>query len=101
MEIGVVVGRWLEGETYTRGVVEILNRQRLEPSACDCYRVIQRLNDELGLTGGGSRRQRFADRPHFFSQTATCGKRVTRHDLSHQFSHGILRLVSQDPLRVA
>lgn len=34
---------------YHRGSVEILNRKRLEASACVCYGVIQQLNGELGL----------------------------------------------------
>jgi CRP-like cAMP-binding protein len=34
---------------YTRGTVKILNRRTLEESACECYRVIQQLNDDLGL----------------------------------------------------
>lgn len=34
---------------YSRGAVEILDRKGLEGSACECYRVIQQLNGELGL----------------------------------------------------
>jgi CRP-like cAMP-binding protein len=34
---------------YHRGDVEILNRKRLEASACVCYGVVQQLNGELGL----------------------------------------------------
>jgi CRP-like cAMP-binding protein len=34
---------------YTRGTVKILNRRTLEESACECYRVIEQLNDDLGL----------------------------------------------------
>jgi len=34
---------------YNRGSVKILNRKRLEATACECYRVIQQLNGELGL----------------------------------------------------
>jgi CRP-like cAMP-binding protein len=34
---------------YNRGTVEILNRKRLETSACGCYRVVQQLNGDLGL----------------------------------------------------
>jgi CRP-like cAMP-binding protein len=34
---------------YGRGSVKILNRKHLEISACECYRVIQQLNGELGL----------------------------------------------------
>lgn len=34
---------------YRRGQVHILNRKRLESLACQCYRVIQQLNGDLGL----------------------------------------------------
>jgi CRP-like cAMP-binding protein len=34
---------------YSRGTVEIINRKRLEAFACDCYRVVQQLNSDLGL----------------------------------------------------
>lgn len=34
---------------YRRGVVEILDRKRLESYACECYGVIQGLNGALGL----------------------------------------------------
>lgn len=34
---------------YSRGAVQILDRKKLEASACSCYRVIQQLNGELGL----------------------------------------------------
>ena len=34
---------------YRRGVVEILNRKRLESCACECYGIIQALNGDLGL----------------------------------------------------
>ncbi len=34
---------------YNRGSVEILNRKKLETSACECYREIQQLNGALGL----------------------------------------------------
>jgi CRP-like cAMP-binding protein len=34
---------------YGRGVVEILDRMRLENCACECYRVIQEFNGDLGL----------------------------------------------------
>jgi CRP-like cAMP-binding protein len=34
---------------YTRGAVKILNRKRLEKSACECYGAIQQFNGELGL----------------------------------------------------
>jgi CRP-like cAMP-binding protein len=34
---------------YVRGAVKIVNRRKLERSACECYDVIQQLEDELGL----------------------------------------------------
>ena len=34
---------------YVRGAVKIVNRRKLEKSACECYSVIQHLEDELGL----------------------------------------------------
>jgi CRP-like cAMP-binding protein len=34
---------------YSRGRVAILNRKRLEAFACECYRVTQELNGDLGL----------------------------------------------------
>ncbi|MGH9715454.1 MAG: Crp/Fnr family transcriptional regulator [Candidatus Acidiferrales bacterium] len=34
---------------YTRGTVKVLNRATLQDSACECYRVIQNLDGELGL----------------------------------------------------
>ncbi|MGA7459265.1 MAG: Crp/Fnr family transcriptional regulator [Candidatus Korobacteraceae bacterium] len=34
---------------YTRGAVKILNRNKLEGSACECYAVIQQYDGELGL----------------------------------------------------
>ena len=34
---------------YPRGSVKILNRTKLECSACECYGIIQQLNGELGL----------------------------------------------------
>jgi CRP-like cAMP-binding protein len=34
---------------YTRGTVKVMNRETLQDSACECYRVIQNLNGELGL----------------------------------------------------
>jgi CRP-like cAMP-binding protein len=34
---------------YTRGAVKILNRKKLEESACECYAVIQQYNGKLGL----------------------------------------------------
>ncbi len=33
---------------YARGTVKILNRNTLESSACECYKIIQRLYDDLG-----------------------------------------------------
>src|SRR6202041_626163 len=34
---------------YTRGAVRIINRKRLESSACECYGAIQQFNGELKL----------------------------------------------------
>jgi CRP-like cAMP-binding protein len=34
---------------YTRGAVKILNRRKLENSACECYGVIQQFNGAIGL----------------------------------------------------
>ena len=34
---------------YTRGAVRIINRKRLETSACECYGAIQQFNGELKL----------------------------------------------------
>jgi CRP-like cAMP-binding protein len=34
---------------YTRGAVKIVNRNKLEDSACECYGIIQQYNGELGL----------------------------------------------------
>jgi CRP-like cAMP-binding protein len=34
---------------YTRGAVKILNRNKLQESACECYGVIQQYNGKLGL----------------------------------------------------
>jgi CRP-like cAMP-binding protein len=34
---------------YTRGSVKILNRKKLESSACECYSIIQQFNGELPL----------------------------------------------------
>ncbi|HWO33983.1 MAG TPA: Crp/Fnr family transcriptional regulator [Candidatus Acidoferrum sp.] len=34
---------------YVRGAVKIMNRRKLEKSACECYDVIQQFEDELGL----------------------------------------------------
>ena len=34
---------------YTRGAVKIVNRRKLEKSACECYAVIQQFEDDLGL----------------------------------------------------
>jgi CRP-like cAMP-binding protein len=34
---------------YVRGAVKVVNRRKLEKSACECYEVIQHLEDELGL----------------------------------------------------
>jgi CRP-like cAMP-binding protein len=34
---------------YTRGAVKIVNRKKLEDSACECYAVIRQYDGELGL----------------------------------------------------
>jgi CRP-like cAMP-binding protein len=34
---------------YVRGAVKIVNRRKLEKSACECYDVIQQFEDHLGL----------------------------------------------------
>ena len=34
---------------YGRGAVKIVNRRKLEKSACECYGVIQQFEDDLGL----------------------------------------------------
>jgi CRP-like cAMP-binding protein len=34
---------------YSRGSVKILDRKKLEKSACECYGVVQQFNGELGL----------------------------------------------------
>src|SRR6202795_2174008 len=34
---------------YTRGIVQILSRTKLEECACECYEVIQQYNREIGL----------------------------------------------------
>ena len=34
---------------YVRGAVKILNRRKLEKTACECYGVIQQFEDDLGL----------------------------------------------------
>jgi CRP-like cAMP-binding protein len=34
---------------YTRGAVKIVNRKKLENSACECYEAIQQYDGELGL----------------------------------------------------
>jgi CRP-like cAMP-binding protein len=36
---------------YTRGAVKILNRNKLERSACECYLVIRQFNAEIALLG--------------------------------------------------
>jgi hypothetical protein len=37
---------------YTRGAVEIVNRRKLEDSACECYGVIRQYDGDLGLKHG-------------------------------------------------
>ncbi len=34
---------------YVRGAVKIVNRRKLEKSACECYAVIQQFEDDIGL----------------------------------------------------
>src|ERR1700680_3389289 len=34
---------------YVRGAVRVVNRRKLEKSACECYDVIQQFEDDLGL----------------------------------------------------
>jgi DNA-binding GntR family transcriptional regulator len=34
---------------YTRGAVKVVNRKKLEDSACECYGVIRRFDGELSL----------------------------------------------------
>ena len=34
---------------YMRGAVRIVNRRKLEKSACECYDVIQQFENDLGL----------------------------------------------------
>jgi CRP-like cAMP-binding protein len=34
---------------YTRGAVQILSRAKLKERTCECYRVIQQYNREIGL----------------------------------------------------
>ena len=34
---------------YIRGAVKVVNRRKLQNSACECYAVIQQFEDELGL----------------------------------------------------
>ena len=34
---------------YTRGAVKIVNRKKLEDSACECYEVIRQYDSELSL----------------------------------------------------
>jgi len=34
---------------YVRGAVKVVNRRKLEKSACECYEVIQQFEDDLGL----------------------------------------------------
>jgi CRP-like cAMP-binding protein len=38
-----------KGIEYIRGAVNIVNRKKLEASACECYGVIQQFNGELGI----------------------------------------------------
>jgi CRP-like cAMP-binding protein len=38
---------------YTRGAVKIVNRKKLEGSACECYAVIKQYDGELGFKKSG------------------------------------------------
>ena len=35
---------------YRRGIVNILNRRKLEIASCECYEVIQQYYNQLGLS---------------------------------------------------
>jgi hypothetical protein len=35
---------------YRRGAVQVVNRKKLEDSACECYGVIRQYDGELGLS---------------------------------------------------
>ena len=45
---------------YTHGAVKVLNRKKLEGTACECYSAIQQFNGEAMLDAGaaGSRERR-------------------------------------------
>jgi CRP-like cAMP-binding protein len=43
---------------YTRGAVKILSRKKLEGSACECYRVIQQFNAEIGMQKDAAEKER-------------------------------------------
>jgi hypothetical protein len=34
---------------YSRGSVKILNRKKLELVVCECYKIVQQFNGQLGL----------------------------------------------------
>jgi predicted nucleic acid-binding protein len=34
---------------YTRGAVKIVNRKKLEDSACECYGIVRKYDGEFGL----------------------------------------------------
>ncbi len=34
---------------YVRGAVKVVNRRKLEKSACECYGIIHQFEDDLGL----------------------------------------------------
>ena len=34
---------------YVRGAVKVVNRRKLQNSACECYAVIQQFENDLGL----------------------------------------------------
>ena len=47
-----LAARELQGKRairYRRASVEIVHRKRLERLACECYRVVQKLNAQLDL----------------------------------------------------
>jgi hypothetical protein len=44
---GVLQGK--EIIEYSRGAVKIVNRKKLEDSACECYGVIRQYDGEFGL----------------------------------------------------
>src|ERR1700726_1578729 len=49
--VSLAAGVWQRKKLieFTRGAVTIVNRRKLEKSACECYGVIQQLENDLGL----------------------------------------------------